>query len=286
MDLPRISIVTPSYMQGRFLEWTIRSVLGQDYPNLEYIVMDGGSTDSTRSILERYSPVLSHWESKKDNGQADAIARGFEKTTGDIMAYLNSDDMLTPGTLHKVAKYFAENPSVDVIYSHRCFVDAKNRVIGYWILPPHSSYLMKRFDYIPQETTFWRRRIFDEVGNIDPTYRFAMDYDLFVRFMRAGRMRRLNDVFGAFRMHDCSKTQTQIETIGVKEMARVRNQYRIPIRKYDHVLLKFFIAYVKGASFAWQRYQQSIHSRDPDRFLDFERIWQGELTPSPLAQAG
>ncbi len=111
MDLPRISIVTPSYMQGHFLEWTIRSVLGQEYPNLEYIVMDGGSTDATRSVIERYSRLLSHWESKKDNGQADAIARGFEKTTGEIMAYLNSDDMLTPGTLHKVAKYFAENPT-------------------------------------------------------------------------------------------------------------------------------------------------------------------------------
>ncbi|MBY0588731.1 glycosyltransferase [bacterium] len=287
MDWPKISIVTPSYMQGHFLEWTLRSVLCQNYQNLEYIVMDGGSTDSTRPVIEKYAHHLTYWESKKDKGQADAIARGFSRTTGEIMAYLNSDDMLTPGTLHKVAKYFADHPSVDVIYSHRCFVDPKNRVIGYWILPPHSSYLMKRFDYIPQETTFWRRRLFDRVGNIDPTYRFAMDYDLFVRFMNAGNMRRLPDIFGAFRMHDYSKTKTQIETIGLREMNRVRSQYGISIRKYDHALLKMFIAYVKGASFAWTRYQHARHAADPHSFLDFERIWQGEISTSrPLAKAG
>jgi glycosyltransferase involved in cell wall biosynthesis len=286
MDWPKISIVTPSYMQGHFLEWTIRSVLRQNYPNLEYIVMDGGSTDSTRGVIERYADRLLHWESKKDNGQADAISRGFERTSGEIMAYLNSDDMLTPGTLQKVARYFADHPEVDVVYSHRCFVDARNRVLGYWILPPHSSYLMKRFDYIPQETTFWRRRIFDQVGNIDPSFRFAMDYDLFVRFMNAGRMRRVNDIYGAFRMHDYSKTKTQIETVGMREMNRVRSQYRIPIRKHDHALLKVFIAYVKSASFAWTQYQHLRHRGDPLQFLDFERIWEGEISSVPLSRAG
>ena len=277
MSLPRISVVTPSYMQGHFIEWTIRSVLQQNYPNLEYIVMDGGSKDDTVPILERYADQFAYYESKKDKGQADAICRGFERTTGEIMAYLNSDDMLTPGTLHRVAEYFDKHPEVDVIYSHRCFVDERNRVIGYWVLPPHSSYLMKRFDYIPQETTFWRRRIFDKVGNIDPTYRFAMDYDLFARFMIQGNMKRVNDIYGAFRIHDTSKTQTQIQTIGMQEMDRVRTRYKINIRKYDHAILKAFIAYVKLGSFSRKKYLQMKHKEDPSLHLDFNRIWNGEL---------
>lgn len=277
MSLPKISIVTPSYMQGNFLEWTMRSVLGQNYPNLEYIVMDGGSTDQTKSILERYSSRLAHWQSAKDGGQAEAIANGFERTSGEIMAYLNSDDMLTPGALHRVADYFATHPEVDVVYSHRCFVDERNRIIGYWILPPHSSYLMSRFDYIPQETTFWRRRILEKVGNIDPTFRFAMDYDLFARFMKAGRMRRIHDFLGAFRVHDTSKTQTQIETIGVKEMERVRTTYGIKIRQPDVVLLKAFVAYVKLASFGWSNFQHWTQAKKSNAHLDFGQLWQGQL---------
>ncbi|MBX9653465.1 glycosyltransferase [bacterium] len=277
MNLPKVSIVTPSYMQGHFIEWTIRSVLQQNYPNLEYIVMDGGSKDETVPILERYADQFAYFESKKDKGQADAICRGFERTTGEIMAYLNSDDMLTAGTLHRVAKYFDEHPEVDVIYSHRCFVDERNRVLGYWILPPHSSYLMKRFDYIPQETTFWRRRIFDKVGNIDPTFRFAMDYDLFARFMIEGNMRRVHDIYGAFRIHDTSKTQTQIQTIGMQEMDRVRTRYNIKIRKPDILLLKAFIAYVKLGSFGRTQYLKWKHKDDPSLYLDFGRMWNGEI---------
>ena len=110
------------------------------------------------------------------------------------MGYLNSDDMLAPDTLHFIADYFQAHPKIDAIYSHRCLVNAQNRVVGYWILPSHNNYLMQRFDLIPQETCFWRRRLFETAGNIDASYRFAMDYDLFVRFMKQGVMARVNRV--------------------------------------------------------------------------------------------
>jgi glycosyltransferase involved in cell wall biosynthesis len=208
-NAPKISVVTPSYQQGHFLEWTMRSVLEQRYPNLEYVVMDGGSTDETGEILVRYKDRLAYYESAPDKGQADAVARGFEHSSGEIMAYLNSDDLLAPGALDFVARFFSAHPEVDAIYSHRVFIDEQNLVTRYWILPAHHSWMMERWDYIPQETCFWRRRLYEKVGGIDTSFQFALDYDLFVRFMRAGRMERVNRFLGAFREHPSSKTTQQ-----------------------------------------------------------------------------
>src|SRR6185436_555558 len=136
---PRISIVTPSFRQAHFIERTIRSVLEQGYPNLEYHVQDGGSTDGTVPILERYAPRLSSWASERDSGQSQAINRAFAKTSGDIMAWINSDDVLFPGALAYVADFFNRNPDVDVVYGHRVLIDEEDREIGRWILPPHED---------------------------------------------------------------------------------------------------------------------------------------------------
>lgn len=228
---PRISIVTPSFNQGRYIKETLDSVFEQRYPNLEYILMDGGSSDETLQVVEPYLPRFAHFQSGPDGGQSAAIATGFAKTSGEIMAYLNSDDVLLPGALNYVSQFFEHNPHIDVIYSHRCIVDAGGTIQGHWILPPHSSFLMRRWDLIPQETCFWRRRIFEREGNVDPTYRFAMDYDLFVRFMRSGRFRRVNRFLAAFRMHDEAKTTTQLASIGMEEIRQVYSRYNIrPVR--------------------------------------------------------
>ena len=218
MHWPKISIVTPSYNQGKFIERTVRSVLLQRYPDLEYIVMDGGSTDDTLDRLASYMEQFSYFVSEPDKGQADAIANGFARSSGEIMAYLNSDDLLAPDALHFVARFFRDNPNIDWIYSHRCTVDDEDRVIWYWIVPPHQNFLMRRWDYIPQETCFWRRSLFEKTGNIDRSYRFAMDYDLFVRFMNHGHGRRVNRFLGAFRDHSTSKTKQLLETVGAREM--------------------------------------------------------------------
>ncbi len=224
-SLPRISIVTPSFNQADLLDRTIRSVLEQGYPNLEYIVQDGGSSDRTVEVLGRFDGRLHHWESAPDNGQADAINRGFAHTTGEIMAYLNSDDLFLPGALNYVAQYFQEHPEVHVVYGHRILIDENDQEIGRWVLPSHDDNVLSWADYVPQETLFWRRRIWEKTkGCIDESFQFAMDWDLLLRFRQAGAaFVRLPRFLGAFRVHPKQKTAA-ISDIGMREMKRLRKR--------------------------------------------------------------
>jgi glycosyltransferase involved in cell wall biosynthesis len=279
-DLPTISIVTPSYQHGQFLEWTIRSVLLQRYPNLEYVVMDGGSTDETPHILNRYEKQFAHLESAPDRGQADAVARGFTHTRGEIMAYLNSDDLLAPGALDFVGRFFIEHPYVDSIYSHRIFINEVNIVDAYWILPQHRNWMMKHWDYIPQETCFWRRRIYDQAGGIDPSFQFALDYDLFVRFMKLGRMERVNRFLGAFRRHAASKTATLTEGSVHPEVARVRNHHDIWFPR-GHGLMELALSkWVTSSSRKFAARATTLPGALPGVGYDYDRVWQGQLTLS------
>jgi len=210
-DPPRISIVTPSYRQGQYIGRTIYSVVNQGYPQLEYFVQDGGSDDQTREVLERFEEGLSGWVSEPDDGQADAINRGFAHTSGEIMAYLNSDDLLLPGSLAYVASYFKKHPKVDAVYGHRIVIDEHDRQIGVWVLPRHSDKMLTLADYVPQETLFWRRELWERAGGrIDTSFKFAVDWDLLLRFREAGaRIVRLPRFLGAFRVHDEQKTGQQ-----------------------------------------------------------------------------
>jgi GT2 family glycosyltransferase len=210
---PTISIVTPSYEQGRYIERTIYSVLSQHYPALEYVVQDGGSRDETRAVLEHFSRSLSHWACEADDGQADAINRGFAHTSGEIMAYLNSDDLLLPGSLAYVANYLAEHPNVDAVYGHRILIDQQDGQVGVWVLPPHSDAAFTIADYVPQETLFWRRELWERAGaRTDPSLKFAIDWDLLLRFRAAGaRIVRLPRFIGAFRVHEEQKTVRETE---------------------------------------------------------------------------
>src|SRR6266536_2586777 len=176
---PTIAIVTPSFGQGRFLARTLHSVVSQNYPALEYVVQDGGSTDDTLEVLQRFGKLLTAWASEPDGGQADAINQAFRRTTGEIMGWLNSDDLLLPGSLAYVANYFRAHPSVDVVYGHRIMIDTDDLQIGSWILPKHDDLALTLADYIPQESLFWRRRIWERVGGrVDPSFEYALDWDL------------------------------------------------------------------------------------------------------------
>ena len=230
---PKVSIVTPSFNQGRYVARTVRSVLLQDYPNLEYIFLDGGSSDDTMARVEPYLGRFAYWRSARDRGQADAVHEGLQRASGDVMAYLNSDDLLAPGTVSRVVRFFERHPMVDAVYSHRVVIDESDRVVGTWLLPPHSNYLISRWDFLPQETCFWRRRLFERAGNVDRGMAFALDYDLFVRYMRAGRFARMNAFLGAFRRHGASKSESQFDTIGMAEVDVVRERYAIRIGLSD-----------------------------------------------------
>ena len=223
---PTISLVTPSFNHADFIDRTIKSVLEQDYPKLEYIIQDGGSTDETVKILKEFERSLKRWESVQDKGQPNALNLGFGHSTGEIMAYLNSDDLLLPGALHYVADYFTKHPDVDVVYGHRILIDEHGREIGRWVLPPHEDDILSWADYVPQETLFWRRRIWDKVGGyIDESFQFAMDWDLLLRFRDAGaKFVCLPRFLGAFRIHPHQKTSSVIEGMGKKEMAMLRER--------------------------------------------------------------
>lgn len=269
-QLPVISIVTPSFNQGDFVEWTVRSVFEQRYPKLEYIFMDGGSTDSTLENIEKYRNRFTHFESGPDGGQSAAIAKGFEYSTGEIMAYLNSDDVLMPGTLNFVAAYFRDNPAVDLIYGHRCIVNEVNEVTGHMILPKHSNFLMRRWDLIPQESCFWRRSLLERAGNVDPAYRFAMDYDLFVRFMDAGKFQRVNRFLAAFRVHQDAKTSTQMSTIGLQEIGKIHKKYRIRLIPF---LGGMFYYMVQLRSVLWLKRKGVFPGLRSGHGFDLNKMW-------------
>jgi len=221
---PVIGIVTPSYNQATFLGSTLTSVLAQEYPKLLYVVQDGGSTDASPRLIAEQAAHLHAWESARDGGQADAIRRGFDRILpklgpDDLMAWLNSDDLLAPRALGLVADYFARNPGVDAVYGHRIIIDGHDREIGRWILPPHRSGDLLWADFIPQETLFWRRRAWDRVGGLDPSLHFALDWDFLLRLEQAGAViHRLPFFLGAFRVHEESKTHSQISKRGREEM--------------------------------------------------------------------
>ena len=193
---------------------------------MELIVVDGASTDMTVRVIRKLEEHLSWWISEPDGGQANAINKGFRHSTGEIMAWLNSDDMIVPGTLHRVARYFAEHPDVDVVYGDRILVDEEGRDIGRWLLPGHSAGMLKWVDFIPQETLFWRRRAWEAIGGaLDESLRFAMDWDMLLRFSRAGlKFAHIPEFLGIFRIHAAQKTSSVMATSGREEMAALRRR--------------------------------------------------------------
>lgn len=221
--LPSIAIVTPSFNQASFIDATVTSVLDQDYPRLTYWVQDGGSTDGTLASLEKREGL--RWTSAPDRGQAHAVNLGFREVAGDVMAYLNSDDILLPGALACVGAFFRDNPDVDVVYSHRIYIDEGGMEIGRAILPRHDATTLKWADYVPQETMFWRARVWEAVGPLDESFYYALDWDFILRAQRAGfRFRRLPRFLAAFRVHAAQKT-TAARARGDEEQMRLRKDH-------------------------------------------------------------
>ena len=223
-DVPRIAIVTPSFNHAKYLDATIDSILGQNYPNLHYHVQDGASVDGTLELLKSRGDSIS-WRSEPDEGQSHAINIGFADVDCDIMAYLNSDDMLLPGTLAYVANFFLARPEIDIAYGHRVFIDREGLEVGRAVLPAHHDETLRYADYIPQETMFWRRRVWQALGQLDQDFHYALDWDFILRAQAAGfRFERLPRFLACFRVHDEQKTAATY-AVGVKEMQVLRGRH-------------------------------------------------------------
>lgn len=222
-NLPRITVVTPSYNQATYLEETLRSVLLQDYANLEYFVIDGGSTDGSVAIIEKYAAWLDHWVSEKDRGQCHAINKGLERATGDILCWINSDDTLEPGALHTVARYFMANPEWQALTAACYFIGAAD---GYLDVsprkpvpgqrPPESICRTPRAtgretfthwyrDWFPQSSTFWRRELWQSAGPLDESLYYSMDYELWRRMGEHAQIHVVSEVLSNYRFQDDAK---------------------------------------------------------------------------------
>jgi glycosyltransferase involved in cell wall biosynthesis len=225
---PTVSIITPSYNQARFVERTLRSVLCQDYADLEYVVFDACSDDGTGDILRKYADALDVLVIEKDKGQADALNRAFRVVRGDILGYLNADDCLaSPRTISEVVARFAEHPEADVVAGRRDYMDHDGRFVTAYPFRPFCPDVLRRACFISQEATFWRRRAYEAAGAvINTTYDFAMDYELWLRLLASGaRFVAVPDRWGLFRWYAEQKSNSAWRTKGLPEIARLYQAY-------------------------------------------------------------
>lgn len=209
---PKVSIVTPSYNQGQFLEETIRSVLLQGYPNLEYIIIDGGSTDNSVEIIRKYEPWLTYWVSESDKGQAEAINKGWAKTTGQILTWLNADDIYYPITLASMAKIFSIEKNAQLVYANVDVLNEIGHVVDNFTARQFSfEEILCSYGFIPQQTAFFKRTAFDSEIEVNPHLHYVMDFELWLRIVSRYAFYYVNNTWAGFRMSTNNKTITHSE---------------------------------------------------------------------------
>ena len=208
---PLISVVTPNYNMDRFLEETLRSVLLQGYPNLEYIVMDGGSSDESRKIIEKYGAFLSRWASEPDRGQSHAINKGWALSSGDIVAYINSDDTYLPGALETAARFLSERQDVGLVYGKWQIVNELDGVSHVPEIPDFDMGTMLLDNYITQPTVFIRGNVLSSVGLLDESLHMAMDMDLWARIALEHKIAFIPQLLATFRIHERSKSDVSVD---------------------------------------------------------------------------
>jgi glycosyltransferase involved in cell wall biosynthesis len=279
--LPRISVITPSFNQGKYLEETIQSVLSQDYPNLEYIVMDGGSTDNSVAIIKKYEKYLTFWTSGVDDGMYDAIQNGFERSTGEIMTWINSDDLLSKGSLEQVADLFQKYTKIEWLCGSFCHIDEKSNIV-FVNAPKRWNRFKFHLDYkfVQQEGTFWRRALWDRAGGyVSREYKMASDLELWLRFFQFADLYSLNAPLGCFRCRrENQKTLNSMQEyyleaesaigkapLGIKDR-RIISKYKFYLR----FLNKFY--YVGNNRFIKKWFADPILTYPPE--IIFDRVSQ------------
>ncbi|HRJ57534.1 MAG TPA: glycosyltransferase family 2 protein [Anaerolineales bacterium] len=209
-----VSIITPSFNQAKYLEQTIRSVLSQDHPHIEYIVMDGASTDGSVDTIEKYADELTYWESQKDNGQADAINKGFARASGDIIAWLNSDDFYLPGTVSAAVKIFDENPDVVLVYGNMLAVDENGATFNTLTYKQLTLEDLLCFQIIGQPAVFMRRSALQKTSGLDLSFHFLLDHLLWIQIAKHGRILHVDQTWAAARYHAEAKNRAKAAEFG------------------------------------------------------------------------
>jgi glycosyltransferase involved in cell wall biosynthesis len=223
-----VSIVTPSYNQASYLEETIQSVFNQTYENVEYIIIDGGSTDGSQEIIGKYENKLKYWQSKKDKGFADAINQGWMRAGGDVLAYLNSDDVLERTAVQKAVQAFLESPDTDVVYGDTTMIDETGTPLRIFRSEPFDLRAVFKtwFDPIRQPSAFIRKSVMDEFGGLDESYQFCADFEYWIRIAGGGaRFRYVPDVLSKSREHAAAKSTRQ-QDVQAEELIRIFEKFR------------------------------------------------------------
>ena len=213
-NLPCISIITPSYNQAAYLEATIKSVLDQGYPNLEYILLDGGSTDGSLEIIERYADKLTYWLSEPDDGQADAINKGLARASGEFVAWLNSDDIYLPGTLEQAAEAFKTDPNLGMLYGDLQSIDHDGTLFNTITYAQYTLADLMAFRIIGQPAVFFRRALLAESGDLDLSYRYLLDHHLWLRLAQAAPIKYIPKPLAAARHHPTAKNTAEAAAFG------------------------------------------------------------------------
>ena len=252
---PKISIVTPSYNQGKYLEETILSILDQKYANLEYIIVDGGSTDNSVDIIKKYENHIAFWVSEKDNGQSEAINKGFKKATGDIICWLNSDDILVAGALQRVVTYFNENPDSDMVNGLLVLIDEDSKILSnHFILRQKRWYARRGIYYVAQPSLFWRRKVFETVGMLREDFHASMDTEFLIRvFKNKLKIGHVEKILAGFRMHSTSKSSAGWANLDylrdLKELRKLHGKEYGGTAKLGFKLIYGFEKLMKGIYF-------------------------------------
>jgi len=213
-DPPLVSIVTPSFNQARYLEETVRSVLEQDYPRLEYIVVDGASSDGSVDIIQKYAKKLAWWVSEPDSGQADAINKGLSRATGEIVAWLNSDDYYLPGAISAAVAAFEAHPNAALLYGNMLAVDEHGETINLLHYQQLKLEDLLCFQIVGQPAVFFRREALERAGGVDPTYHFLLDHHLWLRIALIGRLLHVDETWAAARYHPEAKNRARAAEFG------------------------------------------------------------------------
>jgi len=224
-NYPKVTIITPSLNQGQFIENTILSVINQDYPNIEYIIMDGGSTDNTLNIIKKYDYAIVYWESRPDKGEADAINKGLKIATGKYVGWLCSDDYLEQGVIWDIVKAF-EDPEVGTVCGKLRIINEKGEFINYRFstVPITFDNLLNGNAQILQPGSFHRLELFQRYGYLDENLNYAMDYELWLRFGKYSTFKQLDKIVANHRFHEKSKTITAYAKF-IPEIKRIRKKY-------------------------------------------------------------
>lgn len=291
MSIPRISIITPSFNQGPYLEQTILSVIDQGYSNLEYIIIDGGSTDNSVDIINKYSSRLAYWISEPDKGQAHAINKGLARATGDVIAYMNSDDYYLDGTFHAVADAFIKHPQADIIHGICRYVNEAGEKIG----EHHAS--ITQFDEIidlwnvwwrgrnfVQPEVFWTRKAFDAVGYFNESLYYVMDYEYWLRILRNhGKVVSIDREFSCFRRTETQKSNQSKKV--ATELLTVVHPYYSNHKDINPQKRKALLGNLKYQKYFLGQIEESIKSGD-DKFRRWLKLFQVLVSHPEIIRSG